>query len=168
LGIGPKKWFMLQVWRFQQISQIATLALLAINLALQIFNFMTWRGSLFSSPYTGVPFILLMLVAAIWGFATIWDLRMKMWREQMAVAMERNPYAKEKMYSKELVVYAMLWLPLLDHMGKDDPKIREAADNLRTWLKRAADGDGALEAEVMDILEYIGRKDQNVLEVLKK
>jgi hypothetical protein len=93
---------------------------------------------------------------------------MKMWREQMAVAMERNPYAKEKMYSKELVVYAMLWLPLLDHMGKDDPKIREAADNLRTWLKRAADGDGALEAEVMDILEYIGRKDRNVLEVLKK
>jgi hypothetical protein len=80
LSGGSKKWFMLQMWRFQQVSQIATLALLALNLALQVYNFMSWRGSIFSSPYTAVPFLLLILVASIWAVVVFWDLRMKMWR----------------------------------------------------------------------------------------
>lgn len=165
---GPKKWFMLQMWRFQQVSQIATLALLALNLALQMYNFVSWRGSVFSSPYTAVPLILLILVAGIWAFAIFWDMRMKMWREQMAVVMERNPYAKERMYSKELVVYSMLWLPLLDHLGENDPKIKDSAEHLRAWLKQSYADDRSLEKEVGDILKYMGAKNDDVFGLLKK
>jgi len=159
---------MLQMWRFQQISQIATLALLALNLALQIYNFMNWRGSIFSSPYTAVPFITLVLVACIWAFAIFWDMRMKMWREQMAVVMERNPYAKERMYSKELVVYSMLWLPLLENLGEKDPKLKESADHLRAWLKQSYVDDKSLKGEVDDILKYMGAKDDDIFGLLKK
>jgi membrane protein YdbS with pleckstrin-like domain len=96
---GIKKWFMLQVWRMQQVAQIITLLLLALNLALQLYGFMTWRKGLFESPYTAIPTIVLALGLLIWAFAIFWDLRMKMWREQVTVTMEKNPYAKEKMTS---------------------------------------------------------------------
>ena len=159
---------MLQMWRFQQVSQIATLALLALNLALQVYNFMSWRGSIFSSPYTAVPFLLLILVAGIWAFAIFWDLRMKMWREQMAVVMERNPYAKERMYSKELVVYAMLWLPMLEHLGENDQKLKESADHLRAWLMKSYTDDKSLEKEIGDIMTYMGAKNDDLFGLLKK
>lgn len=165
---GPKKWFMLQIWRFQQVSQITTLALLALNLALQIYNFVSWRGSLFSSPYTAIPFILLVLVAGIWSFAIFWDLRMKMWREQQAVLIERNPYAKERMYSKELVIYAMLWLPLLDHLGEENQKIRASADHLRAWLTKSYSDDKALEKEIGELVRYIDMNDDDIFGLLKK
>jgi hypothetical protein len=154
-----KKWFMLQVWRLQQVAQILTLALLALNLALQIFGLIKWReNSLLSISYVGVPLILLGLAMVIWTIAIIWDLRLKMWREQQTVLMERNPYAKEKMPSKEVVIYELLWLPLLERMGKDDPEIRTAAANLHAWLTKLKHDDAQLAADVNEVYEYFKKK----------
>jgi len=153
---GIKKWFMLQVWRFQQVAAIMTIGLLALNLSLQLYTFLDWRSGLFSSPYSGLPILLLVIFAIIWGIAIFWDLRMKMWREQMAVTYERNPYAKEKMYSKEVMLFAITWLPIMDRMGKDDPNIREAADALRAWLKKATEEDKSLQGELEDLLKILG------------
>ena len=155
---GKKKWFMLQIWRLQQVAQILTLALLALNLSLQMYGYIKWRGAFFATPYTGVLFILLVLAAVIWGFAIIWDLRMKMWREQQTVLMERNPYAKERMPSKEIVVYQLVWQPLLDKMGKDDPQIKAAANDLRDWLKKLSDQDPELAKDVKEVYDFIRRK----------
>ena len=149
---------MLQVWRLQQVAQILTLALLALNLSLQLYTYIKWRGAFFSTPYTGVLFILFVLAAVIWGFAFIWDIRMKMWREQMTVLMERNPYAKERMPSKEVVVYQLLWQPLLDKLGKDDPEIKAAAHDLRLWLEKLSKEDPELAKDVREVYEFIRKK----------
>jgi hypothetical protein len=149
---------MLQIWRLQQVAQLLTLALLALNLSLQLYGYIRWRGAFFATPYTGVLFILLILAAGIWGFAIIWDIRMKMWREQMTVLMERNPYAKERMPSKEIVTYQLLWLPLLDKLGKDDPQIEAAANGLREWIKKLSDQDPELAKDVKEVYDFIRRK----------
>ncbi len=159
---------MLQVWRLQQVAAILTLALLSVNLALQIYNFMNWREGLFASPYSAVPILLLIIVAVIWGIAIVWDLRMKMWREQMAVAMERNPYSKEKMYAKEISGYALFWLPVLDNLGKTDPEARASADALRSWIKKALKDDPAAQGEWSDLLKYIGKYPASLEEFEKK
>jgi len=159
---------MLQVWRLQQVAAVLTLALLSLNLALQMYNFMNWREGLFSSPYYAVPILLLIIVAIIWAFAIFWDLRMKMWREQMAVAMERNPYAKEKLYAKEIANYAFMWLPILDNLGKTDPEAKAHADSLRTWVDRALKDDAAAMAEWKELLEYIGKYPDRVGQLGKK
>ena len=154
-----KKWFMLQMWRLQQVAQVLTLVLLALNLSLQIFGLIKWReGSPLSTSYVGVPLILLFLAMAIWTCAIIWDLRLKMWRDQMTILTERNPYAKEKMAAKEIALYEVLWLPLLDKLGKDDPKTKQAADELRAWLKKIARDDPAIARDIKEIYEYIGKK----------
>lgn len=163
-----KKWFMLQVWRIQQVAQVLTIMLLAINLSLQLYGFISWRkGSLFSTPYSGVPMILLVTVAIIWGFAIVWDMRFKMWREQQAVVVERNPYAKERMTSKELVVYGITWLPLLDQLAKQNPEIKPAAEAMRNWLKQAAKEDPIATADMKDILNLITKDPSKVLDLEK-
>lgn len=155
-----KKWAMLQMWRLQQVAQVLTLALLAINLSLQIWGFMKWRGEIMGS-YAGVLVILLVLAAIIWAFAIIWDIRLKMWREQISVIVQKNPYMKERMSSKEIAMYAMTWIPVLEHLGKTDSALKTHADNLKIWLQREIEEDRFTLEELKDILRYTGieRKD---------
>jgi len=153
---GVKKWFMLQVWRVQQVAAILTIGMLAVTLATTMSKSLEWRGGLFENAWFTVPFLILIIAVIIWSIAIFWDLRMKMWREQMAVSYERNPYAKEKMYSKEVMLNAITWLPVMDSLGKADPNIREAADALRAWLKKATEEDKSLQGELEDLLKILG------------
>jgi hypothetical protein len=159
---------MLQVWRLQQVAAILTLVLLALNLSIQLYDKLSWRGGLFESSYTAIPFIMLLLVAAIWGFSIFWDLRMKMWREQSAVAVERNPYAKERLYAKEIANYSMMFLPILESLGKTDPEAKAAADFVRRWINNALAEDPSVQIEWKELLEFIGKSPNQVKELGKK
>ncbi len=155
-----KKWFMLQVWRIQQVAAILTLALMALNLALQAFDLIKWReDSPLSTSWIGVPMILLLLAMAIWTFAIYWDLKLKMWRDQATVLVERNPYSKEKLSSKEMAMYAITWLPVMEKMGQDDPKIKAAADGFREWLSKAFASDPTLQQDLKELKDHIGLSD---------
>ena len=160
---GIKKWLMLQMWRIQQVAQILTIALLAVNLTLTIYSYMEWReGTLFGTPYIGGTLILLSLAVVIWLFAIIWDIRLKMWREQMTVVAEKNPFAKEKMTPKEITMIHILWAPMLERMGEDDPKAKQFADVLRSWARRSMAEDRVSQAEVKKILKYIGGIEKDI------
>ena len=157
LSGGIKKWFMLQLWRIQQVAQLLTVTMLAINLTLQIYLYMQWReGTVFATPWIGGTLILLILAAAIWTFALIWDLRLKMWREQMTVLAEKNPYTKEKLTAKEVLILGTLWLPMLERLGREDPAIRSSAESLRNWILQALKDDRVTKAEVDGVLQYMG------------
>lgn len=168
-GKRVKKWFMLQVWRLQQVAQIMTLALLALNLALQIFDLIKWRqGSPLSTSWIGVPMILLFLAMVIWSFAMYWDLRLKMWRDQATVLVERNPYSKEKLSAKEVMMFGLLWLPMMEKLSKDDPKLSSAVDVIKSWIKRVTDEDPNTARDVKEIFEHIGKDRMDLLELGKK
>ncbi len=160
---GIKKWFMLQMWRIQQVAQIVTIALLAANLSLTVFNYMQWREGPFESPYTGVPIIMLLLVALVWGVAIVWDIRMKMWREQATVLIERNPYVKEKMSSKEVALISLFNLPLVEKLAEDDPKFKPYAEGLKAWLNKAMEQDANIKRDVDDIFKHIGHESSTVM-----
>lgn len=163
---GVKKWFMLQLWRLQQVSQPLTIAMLAVTLSLNIFNFIRWRPPL-ENPYYTIPLIFIIILSVAWGFAIIWDLRLRMWREQATVLIEKNPYSKEKMYSKEIAIYWILWLPLLEKLAKDDPKYEPQARAMRTWLNKTSKWDSTTYDDLKEILDFVGF-DQKKLEELGK
>ena len=164
-----KKWFMLQMWRLQQVAQVLTLVLLALNLSLQIFGLIKWRtGSPLSTSYVGVPLIMLVLAMAIWTFAIFWDLRLKMWRDQMNVIVERNPYSKERLSSKEVVLYSLCYLPVIEKLGKDDPKMMEVAEVLKQWFKKETDEDPQLVKDIREIFEHIESDKLRLIEAMKK
>jgi hypothetical protein len=62
------------------------------------------------------------------------------------------------MPSKEIVVYQLVWQPLLDKLGKEDPKIEAAANDLREWLKKLSDQDPELAKDVKEVYDFIRRK----------
>jgi hypothetical protein len=153
-----KKWLMLQMWRLQQVAQPLTLAMLSVTISLQVWGFVKWRNEILANPLFGVLVILVPLVLLIWAVAIAWDIRLKMWREQQMVLTERNPYAKEKMSAKELVIYQLLWMPMLEKLGKDDPKIREAVTTFKQWLEHLPNDDPILARDLKEIYDYINRK----------
>lgn len=166
---GVKKWFMLQMWRIQQVAQVITIAMLAFNLALLLQTKMDWReGTIWADTYAGVFVIMLVLLMATWIFAIAWDLKLKMWREQQTVLIERNPYAKEKMNAKEVAVYTMIWLPVMEMAGQNDPKAKVSAQALRNWINNELKNDPVLNREVKDVLGYLNVTEQDFRERLAK
>lgn len=153
---GPKKWFMLQVWRLQQVAAILSLFLLIIPNSILIYGLVKWRGPIFENSYIMIPLICVSIGLIIWAIAIAWDLRLKMWRDQATVLVERNPYSKEKMSAKEIMVYGVLWLPLLENLGKTDPKAKVAADALKEWIRKASREEAVTERDLEDIFKYIG------------
>jgi hypothetical protein len=160
-GRRPKKWFMLQMWRLQQVAAIGTLVLLILNLSLQLFGFVKWREPL-NNPYFTIPLIAVLIAGAVWGFSIFWDLRLKMWRDQATVLVEKNPYTKEKMYSKEIAVYQLIYLPILEELGKNNPEMMKKAAALRTWLNKTAVEDPNTVNDLKEIFNYIEAKDQKI------
>jgi hypothetical protein len=161
-----KKWFMLWMWRVQQVSQPLTLTLMAVNLSLTVFGLIKWReGSPLSVSWIGVPLILLFLAFVILATSLVWDLRLKMWRDQATVLVEKNPYNKEKMASKEIVMYSLMWLPMLEHIGKDDPKVKKAAETLKEWIKRVANEDPIIKKDVQEILRFMGAPGSELIDL---
>jgi uncharacterized membrane protein len=156
---GPKKWFMLQVWRVQQVAQIITLVLLMFTTAGLLYDYMDpYQTGPLEQAWIGVPMIILMLGLIVWMVAIIWDMRFRMWREQMTVLTERNPYAKEKMNAKEVALYRYFWLPMAESLSKADPKMKDSAEFLRAWLDRVQRQDNILNSDVEDIKKELGQK----------
>lgn len=116
---------MVQVWRLQQIAMVGSLILLVINLGLTIYGYIDWR---IRNPYIGVPAVVFALVTVIWIAAWAWDRRLRLWREQQSVIIERNPYASERLSPKELLMFEYVWIP---GMQKADP---EFAAKCREWV----------------------------------
>lgn len=165
---GIKKWFMLQFWRIQQVAQILTLVGIGITDSILIWGKVQWRGGIIANSIAGPAIILLTFALMVWAFAIFWDLRLKMWRDQMSVLVDKNPYMKEKFSPKEIAVYGMVWLPMLDHMAKSDPSIKEHADAMRKWLKRELTEDALTMKDIDDIFAYIGEKKKDPLGLEKK
>jgi hypothetical protein len=159
----PKKWFMLQVWRLQQIASVMTLFLLALSEATVIWGFLKYRGGLFGSPYVMIPILMAAFGGAIWAASIFWDLRLRMWRDQMAVLQERNPYAKERLTAKEMAQYSLIYIPILEKLGKEDRKAADAAEVLRTWTSREWHDDPALVREVGELFGHIGSDRMDLL-----
>jgi len=153
---------MLQMWRLQQVAAIGTLVLLIVNLSLQMFDFVKWHGEPLSNPYFTVPLVAVIIALGVWAFSIFWDLRLKMWRDQATVLVEKNPYAKEKMYSKEIAVYNLIYLPILEELGKNNPEIKKKAEAVRTWLNKAAVEDPNTVADLKELFAYINAKDQKI------
>ena len=141
-----KKFLMIQVWRVQQIAQISSIIMLALTLTLQVNSYIEWR---FSNTYQGIILVLLLLATVILSAGYAWDRKLRMWREQVQVSVERNPYTTTKMTPKELIGYETIWIPFLEMHGfkaqadayrkwiaheKKDPETKKNLDALRTWL----------------------------------
>ena len=121
-----KKYAMVIMWRTQQIAGLFTLVMLAINLSLQVNTYIEWR---FSNSYIGICLTLWAIATVIYIAGYTWDKKAQMWRQQVQVSVERNPYTTTKMTPKEILNLEMLWIDWLEERGR-----KAEADIYRRWI----------------------------------
>lgn len=121
-----KKYFMIVVWRTQQVAAIFSMIMLALTLTLQVNLYIEWR---FSNSYIGIVLTLFVLATIILVAGYAWDKKLKMWREQVQVSVERNPYTTKKMTPKEIIGYETIWIDWLEDRGR-----KVEADAYRKWI----------------------------------
>ena len=154
-----KHWLMVQVWRVQQIGGILSLVLMAIADAVLITNAVVWRVG---NYYLTVVLLLILLGSIIFLFGWFWDRKAKMWREQMTVTVERNPYASLKFMPKEIIGYRTIYIPLMEFMAKTDAKNREIllhnAEVYRAWIRDGLAQDPELRKKVDEMWAVLNLK----------
>jgi hypothetical protein len=155
---GIKKWFMTQVWRFQQVAMLLTLMMMSLTVSLNVYSYMKWRegSGLLANTYVGVSLVLLSAIVAMWIFAYIWDRKAQMWREQMVVSAERNPFMNERLCAKDIVYMTEIFIPTIEMAAKVNPERRDTLDALTRWIEMNLRSDRALLADTKKVYAAIG------------
>jgi len=146
---------MLQVWRIQQVAQILTLILLGVTDSLLLWGKVQWRGGILGDHFAGPVIFLLIIALAVWAFAIVWDLGLRMWHDQAVVLVEKNPYTRERLSTKEMVQYSLIWIPILEKLGKDDKKLADTAEVLKVWVRSERKEDPQLAKDIEKLFEHI-------------
>ena len=158
-----KHWLMVQVWRVQQIGGILSLVLMAIADTVLITNSIVWR---LGNYYLTVVLLLILLGSTILLCGWLWDKKAKMWREQMIVTVERNPYASLKLMPKEIIGYQVIYIPLMEFMAKTDEKNRESllhnAEMYRGWIRDGFAQDPELGKKVDEMWAVLNLRGKTV------
>ena len=164
---GVKKWFMTQVWRFQQVAAILTLMMMALTVSLNIYSYMKWREGegLLANTYIGVSMVLITAIVAMWIVAYLWDKKAQMWREQMVVSAERNPFMNERLCAKDIVYITEVYIPTLEMVAKTNPDKRSTLDAMNKWIEMNLRGDKVLLEDTKRIFRAIGVE---VPEIIRK
>ncbi len=151
-----KKYFMIQFWRMQQSQAFVNSFFFATTLALLLMPYLGVTISEVTGNVLLTFWVLFTVVmGAILGFGYAFDNVWRLWKEQVVVGTERNPYALEKLSAKEVVVWRHLHLPMLRATGQgnhahfmeawmgaavaEDPKLDEDVRQLEDWLVGTAD-----------------------------
>jgi len=145
-----KRWFLLWVWRVQQPGTIFNLLIGTVNMTLLLNLYIGWR---FGDTYVGLLLTMTVVVAILLATSWLWDVKAKMWHEQMEVGVLKNPYQFHKMGPKELVMNKMIWVPLFRQMG-----MHNEADFLNEWCEEQMELDPILKEQAIEIMAWRNQK----------
>jgi len=147
-----KKYAMTIIWRISQAGPLLSIFFWSTTLAGifwpivgtagpppgPLWSLLRWLGV----PLDRVTLVgLLMLFLVFAGFILIigflYDRVLKLWREQMDIAMDRNPYAENLLLRKEVMQWDQYYLPLARAMYKvsPDPDLKAAIERVERWVE---------------------------------
>lgn len=150
-----KKWAMLVIWRISQAGPILSIFFWSTTLA-GIFWPILGKEATATSPagpllwfvtdvlgVGGDRATLVGLLLLFFGFVFViiligwlYDRVFKLWREQMDVIYERNPYADDLLFRKEILQWKQYYLPLAKAVYKvsPDPDLKVAIERVESWI----------------------------------
>jgi len=139
-----KRFLMTQLWRIQQSYAILSLVLWGIVITLTAFPivfpfFQRNLGFPENAPGAVAATLLLLFVGIfvlLFGFGIVYDRYLRLWREQLDVTYDRNPYTREKLMVKEILLWRHMFLPALRATAVSDPTARTEIDFMERWIER--------------------------------
>lgn len=151
--------FMTALWRFQQSQAILGLVLWGLLLTITSFPLISPRlydflanvfGITADRPgavLLGLAILFTLIVSALFAFGLIYDKYWRLWREQSDVAVDRNPYTRDRLTAKEILTWRHMFLPVLraasssrtgngPNLGEDQ-KVQEHIDFMEDWIAQS-------------------------------
>ena len=159
-----KRFFMTQLWRIQQSYTLLSLVLWGIVISLTAFPFVyqflvnQFRLEQPSTPgFVALTLIILFLAvfAGLFAFGVVYDKYLRLWREQLDVMVEKNPYAREKLSPKEIMMWRYIYIPILRARGRDDPQSRKEIGFVERWVEISVATDPNIRRAVEEAERWI-------------
>jgi hypothetical protein len=164
-----RKRAMIYLWRAQQSGSIISITLLGTLTAASIHNDYlrekTNNWGLGDKNVLGGVIITMMLVfAGVFLVGFVFD-RLKFWKEQSIVGVERNPYGSYKLNAKE-IYWIRIWSAAIA-AGNPRPEQKQLIGFFDQWIARSMDDDPILRAEVGAVDSWIKSGDAGAKRVLE-
>ncbi|HYS71860.1 MAG: hypothetical protein E6K10_08595 [Methanobacteriota archaeon] len=158
-----KRFLMTQLWRIQQSYAILSLVLWGIVITLTAFPivfpfFQRNLGFPENAPGAVAATLLLLFVGIfvlLFGFGIVYDRYLRLWREQLDVTYDRNPYTREKLMVKEILLWRHMFLPALRATAVSDPTARTEIDFMERWIERTLVEDANIRSGVEQAQRWI-------------
>lgn len=155
-----KKGFMTLMYRVQQSQALVSPFFWAATLTgvfFPILNTYLIRNGIVGQSQVGLTLVI--LFAAIFSFillmGVVYDTVFKLWKEQQIVAVRRNPYSREKLMAKEIVLWRRLHVRTLQALNSGDPQVRRDMEFMERWIERSLEGDPILAGEVRELEAWV-------------
>jgi hypothetical protein len=166
---GVRKRLMIYLWRAQQSGAIINILLLGTLTAASLYRlYLKDYFDNFGFPpeqeLPGVLITMFLIFLAVFGIGFAFD-RLKFWKEQSIVGIERNPYGSYKLTAKE-IHWIRLWSAAVT-AGKPTAEQQEVVAHFEQWVKRSLEEDGVLRAEVDAVDRWIEKGDQSIKNVFE-
>lgn len=145
-----KKYAMTLVWRITQTGPILSIFFWSTALAgifwpilgrspdgpLWVFITATLGVGPDRATVVGLLLLFLLFAAVILAIGFLYDSVLKLWREQMDVTYERNPYVDDRLWRKERMMFEQFYLPLARavHRAQPDAGLQEAIGRAEEWV----------------------------------
>ncbi|MCK5548043.1 MAG: hypothetical protein KAI64_03450 [Thermoplasmata archaeon] len=148
---------MTYLWRLQQSQMIISMILWATLLTITSYEYVGWRLQqiFFNNIYFGffVLFLIIFGIIVLIGFA--FDRVLRLWKEQQIVAAQRNPYVKERIWTRDIVLWRHMFLPMLKKYEDEDPKVKEEMDFMEKWIEKCMKVDPNVRKEVEEVESWV-------------
>ena len=160
---------MIYLWRAQQSGAIINILLLGTLTAASLYKlylkaYFNNYGFPENQELPGVIITMLAIFIAVFGVGFMFD-RLKFWREQNIVAIERNPYGSYKLTAKE-VHWIRLWMAAVQAGNPTEAQKRTLAD-FDQWIARSMAQDELLRKEVDAVERWIRAGDESVKQIVE-
>ncbi len=138
-----KKVVMKYFWRVQQAQMIISMVFWSLTITGIFYPYVREKFNNFGigqeNVFLGMMVMFAIVIAAIILFGIIYD-RLKFWKEQQLVIVERNPYASWKLNPLHSM-WVELWLEMAKSIEKKSPELEEKIKLYEAWISRCREID---------------------------
>ena len=145
-----KKKVMELMWRLQASQAIIGLVFWPLTLAGIFYPYLRERTDNFGlgqgAVLGGMLILVLLIASSIVVFGLIFD-KLRFWKEQNIVLVERNPYGSYKMNAKE-ILWLRMWMLAVKANPDLSADLRKELDSYERWIEFNFKDDNDLSREV--------------------
>ena len=155
-----KKGLMVQLWRIQQSQAIISIFFWSLTLAGVFYkdyihpHFVAWGIVRIEDVFLGTVILFFIIVVVFLIFGLLYDRVLRLWVEQTTVAVERNPYSKERLMPKEVVFWQRGYLSIMKEIAKKDSSMQKDLDFMDKWMSKSLQEPG-LKKEVEELEQWV-------------